>query len=180
MVCMYMIESTDNKCRQQMTAYIEEMIAHHGVSSETDMHDDIEDEIEELVRTNRILSGFLGSRKRRHSQSLNDSDEIIYQRLFRALRSGDMQKACDINQQLEPHTWRTGLMMRYIELRKKALGKHGVLSFGFMTDLVWVEGKHVEWLDEQRKTWSWLYDQKDSQVRWALKGALIESYQQLQ
>lgn len=27
-----------------------------------------------------------------------------------------------------------------------------------------LEGKHVEWLDEQRKTWSRLYDQKQSEV----------------
>ncbi|CDH59705.1 predicted protein [Lichtheimia corymbifera JMRC:FSU:9682] len=143
----------------QMTAYIEQLIAHHGVSSEMDMHDDIEDEIEELVRSNRFLSGFIGSRKRRHSQTL-DEPETTYQRLFRALRCGDMQKACDINKQLEPQTWRTGLIMRYIEQRKKAL-----------------DGKHVEWLDEQRKTWSWLYDQKESkdklgQYETAILGAL--------
>lgn len=123
-VLKYQIQLTTIRVhRQQMTAYIEQLIAHHGVSSEMDMHDDIEDEIEELVRSNRFLSGFIGSRKRRHSQTL-DEPETTYQRLFRALRCGDMQKACDINKQLEPQTWRTGLIMRYIEQRKKALGKN--------------------------------------------------------
>ena len=118
-----------------MTAYIEKLIAHHGVSSEMDMHDDIEDEIEEIVRTNRILNGFMGSRKRRHSQTLNDT-EITYQRLFRAFRSGDIQKACDISQQLEHHTWRTGLIMRYIEQRKRAHGKQSTILSISLIDYV--------------------------------------------
>lgn len=56
-----------------------------------------DDEIEGLVCTNRIW----GAKKPRHFQALVDSVETIYRRLCRALRFGDMQKACYITQQLE-------------------------------------------------------------------------------
>lgn len=50
-----------------------------------------------------------------------------------------------------------------------------------LADFIWeLEGKHVEWLDEQRKTWSWLYDQKESKVNAYQEGRFTTTKRSMQ
>ncbi|KAI9490343.1 107-domain-containing protein [Zychaea mexicana] len=116
----------------EIKAFIETLPSSEDTSKAEDMVAEVEEEIRELVKKNRLFANARAPKTTEEFEKLNE-------RLLRSVRRGNHKEAIEISEN-EDEPWRTMLLTKYLDDINKAKA-----------------GGRLDWLPDQRTAWRKTY-----------------------